>query len=53
MIGPTVREPRLAVVAKRLVLDAVVAKELVVVALVDVELTAVKFWRVVEALTRS
>ena len=36
---------------KRLVVEARVVERLVEVALVEVELTAVKFWRVVEALT--
>jgi len=35
------------------VLDAVVEKKLVEVAEVEVELEAVKFWRVVEEVTRS
>jgi hypothetical protein len=37
---------------KRFVLDAVVAKKLVVVAFVLVEFSAVKFWRVLEPVTR-
>jgi hypothetical protein len=40
-------------VAKRLVEDAVEAKKLVVVALDPVAFAKVKFWRVVEAVTRS
>jgi len=44
--------PRLAFVAKRLVLDAVVAKEFVVVAAVPVVFAKVKFWRVDEPVRR-
>ena len=52
--GPVVLAvPKLAKVEKRFVLDAVVEKKLVVVAEVPVALTKVKFWRVVELLTKS
>ena len=40
-------------VPKRLVVEAVVEKKLVVVAAVPVALMKVKFWRVVEEVTRS
>ena len=49
----TVRVEKLAEVPKRLVELAVVEKRLVVVAEVPVALTKVKFWRVVEPVTRS
>ena len=52
MIGPAVSEPPEAVVKKRFVVDAVVAKKLVEVLFEVVELTPVKFWRVVEPVTR-
>jgi hypothetical protein len=42
-----------ALVERRFVEEAVVEKKLVVVALVEVEFLAVKFWRVVEEVTRS
>ena len=45
--------PPLAVVKKRLVELAVVEKKLVVVAEVPVALMKVKFWRVVEPVTRK
>ena len=44
--------PVLREVEKRLVDDAVVAKRLVEVALVEVDWRAVKFWRVVEPMTK-
>jgi hypothetical protein len=47
-----VKFPPVPVVKKRLVLEAVEAKKFVVVALVPVALIKVKFWRVVEPLTR-
>ena len=47
-----VRVEKLPEVEKRLVEEAVVEKKLVVVAEDEVELTAVKFWRVVEPMTR-
>jgi hypothetical protein len=46
---PRVREPKLALVLKRLVEEAVVLKKFVVVAEVPVAFTKVKFWRVEEA----
>ena len=45
--------PIFAVLAKRLVEEAVVAKKLVVVAEVPVAFEKVKFWRVVEPVTKS
>lgn len=45
--------PKLAAVAKRLVDEAVVEKKLVVVAEVPVALEKVKFWSVVEPVTRK
>ena len=44
--------PRVRFEVNKLVLDAVVAKRLVVVAFVEVLLTAVKFWKVDEAVAR-
>ncbi len=52
MTTPAVSEPPEAVVKKRFVVEAVVAKRLVEVLLVVVLFTPVKFWRVVEPVTR-
>ena len=52
MIGQAVSEPPDAVVKKRFVVDAVVEKSEVEVLFVVVLFTPVKFWRVVEPVTR-
>jgi hypothetical protein len=52
LILPAVMRPVLRAVEKRLVLEAVVAKKLVEVAEVPVALMKVKFWRVVEPITK-
>ena len=52
MIAPAVRVPILPEVEKRLVDEAVPEKKVVEVALVVVAFIAVKFWRVVEELTK-
>ena len=51
--SPRVVLPSVALVAKRLVLEAVLVKKLVEVLLVVVEVSPVKFWSVLEPFERS